>query len=101
MPAWDHGRHNDRTVDPPQGVCSGLDDVPADLVPKGERQIMLGSNAVVIIPQVGVANPTPGNFHDHFVRRWRKAIDFNLNEGLTLAHHHPTNWFNAHERNLQ
>src|SRR6516225_5065630 len=67
MPARDHGRHDDRTVDPPHGVGAGINDVAADLVSERQWQLMVGAHAIVIVAEIGMADAAARDLNEDFV----------------------------------
>ena len=86
-----HRGHDHRPVDPPQCIRAGVDDVAADLVAQRERKLVLGAHTVIVVAEVGMADPAAGNLDQHLVRAGGKLVELHLDKGLAPAHHHPTN----------
>ena len=53
----DHGAIGVRTH-----IRAGANDAAANLMPKRQRQRVLGAHTIVIVTQIGVADPTTGDF---------------------------------------
>src|SRR3974390_2478622 len=65
--ARNNRRNNNCPVGVVEGVGTSIDDTTANLVPKRQRQLMFGANAIVIIAEIGVTHPTASNFNQNFV----------------------------------
>ena len=56
LAAGDHRGHDDLPADPTLGARSGLDHATADLVSKRQRKTVPRRHAVVVVPEVGMAD---------------------------------------------
>ena len=101
LTARDYRRNDNRAVGEPERIGAGIDDVAANLMAERQRQFVLGADAVVIVAEIGMADPAAGDFDQDFV--WCQGTDFEFHrhKGLARARHHPANWLGAHRSALQ
>jgi hypothetical protein len=65
-------------------------------MPERQRQRVLGAHAIVIVAQIGVADPATGDFDKDFIGARLANFEFHRHHRLACARHHPTNWLGAH-----
>jgi hypothetical protein len=70
-------------------------------MPERQRQRVLGAHAIVIVAQIGVADPATGDFDKDFIGARLANFEFHRHHRLARARHHPTNWLGAHGLILQ
>jgi hypothetical protein len=96
MAARDDGRHDHGAVDPSQRIRPGFDDVPADLVSERERKLVLGPHPVVVVAEIGVAEPSTGDIDRDLARRDGRGIEVCAHQRRFDRGHKPTMGCNRH-----
>ena len=85
LAARNHRRNDDRAIGAPQSIRAGVDDVAADLVSERQRQLVLGADAVVIIAEIGVADPAAGDFDQDLIAGQGADFEFHRDKRLACA----------------
>jgi hypothetical protein len=93
--ARQHGRHDDRLVEPVLRAGAGGRDGAADLVAECERQGVFGAHAIVEVAQVGVANTAAGDRNDHLAGAWNR-VEGHTGQRCVDCIHQPAMGFDAH-----
>jgi hypothetical protein len=89
VPARDDGRHENVLAGPLPGPFSGFEDTAADLVPEHQRELGHRLDLSTEKPKIGVAEPTPGDFNEHFTGSGCPGCSFDPFEGLARLNEAP------------